>query len=98
MANPIKAGIIGAGDVLAPYMSLGETLRYRGLVEFVAAAATTEEKHSVATEHGIGTFTTDYHDILNDDGIDHVLVLSPAQTHARIVRDALEAGNHVLTE
>jgi len=98
MANPIKAGIIGCGDVLSAYMSLGETLRCRGLVEFVAAAATTEKKRSAAAEHGIGTFTTDYHDILNDAGIDLVLVLSPAQTHARIVRDALQAGKHVLTE
>jgi predicted dehydrogenase len=86
MANPVKAGIIGCGDVLSAYMSLGETLRHRGRVEFVAAAAATEKRRSVAAEHGIGTFTTDYHDILNDAGIDLVLVLSPAQTHARIVR------------
>ena len=91
MANPIKAGIIGCGDVLSAYMSLGETLRGRGRVEFVAAAAATEKKRSVAAEYGIGTFTTDYRDILDDAAIDLVLVLSPAQTHARIVREALQA-------
>lgn len=41
---------------------------------------------------------TDYHELLADPSIDAVHVLTPMETHCRIVIDALEAGKHVLCE
>ncbi len=37
-------------------------------------------------------------DILNDENVDCVIVVTPAQTHYKIVKKALEANKHVLVE
>ncbi|UCE60881.1 MAG: Gfo/Idh/MocA family oxidoreductase [Phycisphaerales bacterium] len=42
--------------------------------------------------------TTNYHDLLDDCGIDAVVIATPTDTHAGIVTDALNAGKHVLCE
>jgi len=41
---------------------------------------------------------TDYRDLLSDESIDAVVVATPTKTHAQIVREALNAGKHVLAE
>ncbi|MBU0718125.1 MAG: Gfo/Idh/MocA family oxidoreductase, partial [Planctomycetes bacterium] len=42
--------------------------------------------------------TTDYHRLLGNESIDAVVVATPTNTHATIVREALQAGKHVLVE
>lgn len=42
--------------------------------------------------------TQNYIDILDDKTVDAIIVVTPAQTHFRIVRDSLNAGKHVLVE
>ena len=42
--------------------------------------------------------TKDYKDILNDSEIEAVSICTPASTHYKIIKDALEAGKHVLVE
>lgn len=46
---------------------------------------------------GIRTFT-EYQEILGDASIDAVVIATPTGTHARLVREALTAGKHVLVE
>ncbi len=41
---------------------------------------------------------TDYHDLLDDEAIDVVVIATPTDTHARITGEALQAGKHVLVE
>ncbi|MDA8082859.1 MAG: Gfo/Idh/MocA family oxidoreductase [Nitrospiraceae bacterium] len=41
---------------------------------------------------------TDYRDLLKDSTLDAVAVATPVSTHYRLVREALEAGKHVLVE
>ncbi len=40
----------------------------------------------------------DYHQILNDDSIEAVNIVTPIETHYQIAKDALLAGKHVLVE
>lgn len=95
----VKIGIIGCGEVLPAYLSVAEALSRRGLAEVAAVAGRSEAKReTVKAAYGITNFTTDYRHILDDRRVDLVLVLTPAATHGRIVREALEAGKHVLTE
>jgi predicted dehydrogenase len=97
--QPVKIGIVGCGDVLSAYMAIGEKLRCRGTIEVVAACAATEKKRDfVRKEYGISKFTTDYRELVQDDQVDLVLVLTSSQTHGAIVRAALEGGKHVLVE
>ena len=42
--------------------------------------------------------TTRFEDILEDDGVDAVVVATPVPTHADLARNALEAGKHVFVE
>jgi len=42
--------------------------------------------------------TTDYRTILDDASIDAVIVATPTKTHGTLVREALQAGKHVLVE
>ncbi len=42
--------------------------------------------------------TTDYQDWLADANIDAVVIATPTHTHAKIAREALRAGKHVLVE
>ena len=99
MTQPVRIGIVGCGDVLGAYMTAIELLRGRGLVEVVAACARTEAKRdSVRDEFGISAFTTDYHELVQSDNVDLVLVLTSMREHGPIARAALEAGKHILVE
>ncbi|MDO8638383.1 MAG: Gfo/Idh/MocA family oxidoreductase [Candidatus Daviesbacteria bacterium] len=42
--------------------------------------------------------TQKFNDILNDPKVDCVIIVTPAQTHYEIVKQALKAGKHVLVE
>ncbi len=42
--------------------------------------------------------TTDFREILNDPGIDAVVIATPVASHYPIAREALEAGKHVFVE
>ena len=42
--------------------------------------------------------TKDYHDILNDENIMGVVVVTPSHTHFKFVKSMLEAGKHVYVE
>ncbi len=42
--------------------------------------------------------TKDYKEILNDKGVDAVIVATPIETHYKIAKDCLDAGKHVLIE
>src|SRR5438132_6612850 len=39
--------------------------------------------------------TTDYHDLLDDDSIDAIAIVTPVSTHFDLARQALEGGKHV---
>ncbi|NLM10816.1 MAG: inositol 2-dehydrogenase [Clostridiaceae bacterium] len=47
---------------------------------------------------GIENITGNYTDILNDPGIDAVLICSPTDTHAQISIEAAKAGKHIFCE
>jgi predicted dehydrogenase len=42
--------------------------------------------------------TPDFDDLVNDDGLDAVVIATPAVTHYELAKQALEAGKHVLVE
>jgi predicted dehydrogenase len=99
MSQPVRVGIVGAGDVLSAYMAMGGRLQHQGLIRVVGAAAKTASKAlAVKDTYGIEWFTTDWRALVQSDQVDLVLVLSPAQTHGEIARAALAAGKHVLVE
>lgn len=67
---------------------------------FIAAVvdAAEETAKTTAYELGIDTWHTDYRDILDNNAINAVVVVSPTNLHHDIVIDCANAGKHVFCE
>ncbi len=95
----LRAGIIGCGGIAnGKHMPAQKRL---GLVDMVAFCDIIEER-AVTAAKNYGTpeakVYTDYKELLKDESIDVVFVLTPNRSHSFITVDALEAGKHVMCE
>ncbi len=95
--NKLKIGIVGAGRIgnvhaesITYHIPEAEVVRVSDVVE--------ESARKLAEKFGIPAYSADYMDIINDPGIDAVLVCSPTPTHADISIAAMKAGKHVFCE
>src|SRR5262245_28195683 len=89
-------GIIGAGmygKILIKCFKQEE----RANVLWVNSASEATSK-AAAQEFGVGRWSTDYHDVLNDPTVNAVVIATPPYVHAEQVEAALAAGKHVLLE
>jgi myo-inositol 2-dehydrogenase/D-chiro-inositol 1-dehydrogenase len=93
----LNVGIIGAGRIGKVH---AETLTYRipsarclAIADINLAGA-----QRVAAQLQIPSVTDDYRAILDNDGIEAVLICSPTDTHARFTKEAAEAGKHIFCE
>ena len=91
----IKTGVIGAGAISDIYLTnLRNTFDCFDLV--CVAANHIESAQKKAEESGIRACTVD--DMLKDESIELVIILTPVGSHEEITRKALLAGKHVYTE
>lgn len=100
MGKTVRIGIIGCGSVVRrPYMTLINSLKLQGQAEVTIACDTNEERGSLMKEEfGITNFTTDYHQVVESDHVDLVLVTTSMRAHGPMTIAALEAEKHVLVE
>ena len=100
MAEKLKIGIIGCGGI-ANGKHLPALSRQSDKAIMVAFCDIIEEKAINAREK-FGTpdckVYTDYRELLADESIDVVHVLTPNRSHSEITVAALEAGKHVMCE
>lgn len=92
----LKVGIIGAGAI-----SIQHITNYQKFndCEIVAISdINLDRANFVANQYGIKTVCADYHDILNDENIDAVSIVTPTFTHKDIVLDAIKSHKHILCE
>jgi predicted dehydrogenase len=67
--------------------------------ELVAVCSRRQERASrVAAQYDIPTASTDWRDVINDPGVDAVVIATPPYLHHQMVITAIEAGKHVLCE
>lgn len=98
--NKLKIGIIGCGGI-ANQKHLPALSKLTDLCEMVAFCDIIEERAvNAANKYGIEGAKTyiDYKELLKDDTIDVVHVLTPNVSHSPITVDAFEAGKHVMCE
>ncbi len=91
----LGTGVIGCGEISDIYLKNMISV-FDNLEVVACAAAHVENARKKAQQYGIRGCTVE--ELLSDDTIDLVVVLTPAPTHYELVKKALEAGKHVYTE
>lgn len=91
-------GIIGCGRIAnfahLPALSKIEGIRIKYACDIIIEKAQKAKTDFPIVEHAI----KDYHEILNDEEVDIVFVLTPNYSHYTITMDALRANKHVFCE
>ena len=96
----LQIGIIGCGGI-AKQKHLPNLVRLKDKCELSAFCDIIPERASwAAGEYGVpgAKVYSDYHELLKDEAIDVVHVLTPNVSHAPITVAAFEAGKHVMCE
>jgi predicted dehydrogenase len=93
----LTLGMIGSGRIARAHLKAAANLPDRVRVAAVAGRRRAAAE-AAAREFGIAAAHDDYRRLLEDRNIDGVIVATPNDSHAAIVRDAAQAGKHVLVE
>jgi myo-inositol 2-dehydrogenase/D-chiro-inositol 1-dehydrogenase len=93
----IRIGLIGAGRMGKVF---AHTLAFSvSEVELLAVAdVDLQTSQEVAARYGAKYHYTDYHELLQRDDIDAVVVVTPTNTHAEVIQAAAAAGKHIFSE
>ncbi len=95
--DKINFGLIGAGRIGKMHAS-NLTNRIKGAKLLCIADIYKEAADECAKENGIPYSYNDYHSILERKDIDAVVICTATNTHAKIIREAAEAGKHIFCE
>jgi predicted dehydrogenase len=96
MAEPLRWGILGTGNIAAQFCAGLETARRTRVV--AVASRTMESARLFAEKFQITSAYGSYADLLTDRGIDVVYVSLPNSLHHEWTIRALQSGKHVLCE
>jgi len=92
----IRCGVIGLGWFGEHHV---DTLKELPLCEVLAVCTRTKARlDEIAERYNVPKRYTDYREMLSDDEIDMVSVVTHVNDHFRITIDALRAGKHVFLE
>jgi|TARA_Y100000310_G_C20703189_1_gene832006 UDP-2-acetamido-3-amino-2,3-dideoxy-glucuronate N-acetyltransferase len=95
--NKINIGLIGFGRFGQNYFRTFNELEDVEVRWICSNTINTRKEMPLILNDKIKT-TIDYNDILNDDGVDAVAIVTPATTHYKIAKDAINSGKHVIVE
>lgn len=94
----VKVGIIGAGRIGKVHITSISTRIKEATIRAVADPYLDEETAKWAKDMGVEYTTRDYKEVLEDKGIDAVIICSSTDTHTSISLEAIGAGKHVFCE
>jgi len=96
--RPITVGIIGAGNVIWAYLQILDRLLPRDLAKLGPVCARRREVwQDLKARRPDIRLVADVGDALRSD-VDVVLIITPPESHAELVRMTLEHGKHVVVE
>ena len=97
MTRKIKIAVVGTGRMGSVHVR--NIVRQIPDAELVAVCdIRLEVAQAVADECGIQHAVRDYHELLNDQEIEAILIASSTDTHAFIMKDVARAGKHIFCE
>lgn len=94
-SKKIRTAVVGCGAISDIYLT-NMIHRFSNLEVTACTSRHMESAEKKAARYGIRACT--YDEILQDETIDMVVVLTPAPTHYELIRQALLNGKHVYTE
>jgi myo-inositol 2-dehydrogenase/D-chiro-inositol 1-dehydrogenase len=92
----LTVGIIGAGRIGRLHVDNLRLIPHIRIKSVSDVAA--QHLETWAADKQIEVVTTDYHELLNDPGIQAIFICSPTNTHADIIKEAAAAGKHIFCE
>jgi myo-inositol 2-dehydrogenase/D-chiro-inositol 1-dehydrogenase len=97
MTKKVNVGIIGAGRIGRVHV---QNLAYHIPEANVVAIADifVESAEECAAEFGIPSVSKDHRAILENDGIEAVVICSSTDTHAQFIEEAAAVGKHIFCE
>ncbi|WP_205854491.1 Gfo/Idh/MocA family protein [Planococcus halotolerans] len=95
MRKEIKFAIVGCGTIATQHINA--ILKTPGAKLAAVYSRKIDKAEKWAHEYGVQAFD-DYEALLQSDGIDAVVILTPSGTHAEFGMKAAEAGKHVVVE
>jgi len=93
----VTLGLIGGG-LFAKTTVLPAIRKFKNVELVGIATATGKNCHHLAKKFGFDYCTTDYKELLNDDSINTIMVLTRHNSHSFFVQEALKHGKNVFTE
>jgi predicted dehydrogenase len=97
--GPVRVGFVGAGNVLPAYLQSLDRLVGRGWADAGAVVARSDSSRSrLLGLRPSATVVPDIDELLSDDELEVVVVLTPPATHPELVDRLLAAGRHVVCE
>lgn len=94
----LNIGIIGAGRIGKVHLQSISYHVKNAKVKSVADPYMDDDTRAFLSDFGITEIYDDYKKILEDDGIDAVMICSSTDTHSSISVEAINAGKHVFCE
>src|SRR5215218_7513464 len=97
MSETIRVGVVGAGGNTRLH-HIPKLKKIEGVEIVTVANRSRASSEKVAQEFGIPRVSENWQAVVNDSGIDAVVIGTWPYMHCPITLAALEAGKHVLTE
>jgi predicted dehydrogenase len=94
----VRIGIVGGGKFGLMHLRTFTQLQREGCVESVALAEINEELLAQREEEFGVTGYSDHKEMLREEPLDAITVVTPDFLHRKIALDGIEAGKHVLVE
>ena len=94
----IGIGIIGVGYWGKNHVSIYKSLLQENRINYIKLCDTDEERVKEISEINSLEYTTKIEDILNDDKITAVVIITPSSTHYELAKLSLESGKDVFVE
>jgi scyllo-inositol 2-dehydrogenase (NAD+) len=97
MKKPIQVGVVGLGRLGSLYARYF-TSRIPGAKLYAVSDVRADVTKAVAAETGAARAYTDYRELVNDPGVDAVIVMTPTKLHGEVVIAAAKAKKAIFCE